>query len=430
MTDKTVIQYPSWHDNARALRKEGRAHSDIADYFGTTAGRMSQIATDNWRAYLIMFRGASQPDRRAGKKLAEFSNDADKYEFVAVQEPTPLERERARNIKKRNETPAVKEELPLAKEREFEAARKVVEGKHLIGAKIKCSKCNTTAEYFNNSGSVTPNHLPKEFTRMGWFVGKNERTDLCPEHAAPIRTPRPVEAPSTDAVVFTQKDKTMTAAAPSLTPKITTTSAWPKAEALPRIPVTSLPSHLSPAPAPAPYEAPKIMAPVAPASPVAPAPTPVAVASELGRTERRIIFAKLNDVYTDETKGYSGDWNDAKVAADLGVSVDWVSQVRDADFGPETNETIRSVQQSELLKIKDNIELLIVLIDKKIEQAQALDTKVKEALTAMDAAIDRAEQLKENIGTEDKKMEDLLGRFDTQVDEFKKKFVQLGRSSS
>ena len=74
------------------------------------------------------------------------------------------------------------------------------------------------------------------------------------------------------------------------------------------------------------------------ARPVADAPR------EMTRDDRRIIFAKLNDVYIDEKQGYSGTWTDKSVAAYLGVPWAWVAKIRDENFGAErSNEEAREL---------------------------------------------------------------------------------------
>lgn len=65
--------------------------------------------------------------------------------------------------------------------------------------------------------------------------------------------------------------------------------------------------------------------------------TVVAVAVEppaMQREDRRIILAKLQDVYLDEEQGYSSGWSDQRVAGDLGVPLAWVEALRDENFGP------------------------------------------------------------------------------------------------
>ncbi len=62
----------------------------------------------------------------------------------------------------------------------------------------------------------------------------------------------------------------------------------------------------------------------------APAVNPPA---EMSREDRRIIFAKLNEVYGDG--GYVAPWTDAALGKDLGVSPAWVRDIRAEFFGPE-----------------------------------------------------------------------------------------------
>jgi hypothetical protein len=75
-----------------------------------------------------------------------------------------------------------------------------------------------------------------------------------------------------------------------------------------------------------------------PASAVEIAEQPAAI----GREDRRIIFAKLNEVYLDAEKGYDAGWTDHRVSEDLGVPRAWVESIRDENFGPaRDNEEIR-----------------------------------------------------------------------------------------
>lgn len=52
------------------------------------------------------------------------------------------------------------------------------------------------------------------------------------------------------------------------------------------------------------------------------------------REDRRIIMAKLDDVYASETDGYVAPWTDSAVARDLGVPRAWVSEMREEFYGP------------------------------------------------------------------------------------------------
>lgn len=54
---------------------------------------------------------------------------------------------------------------------------------------------------------------------------------------------------------------------------------------------------------------------------------------EMSRDDRRVIFAKLDEVYLDEQRGYERGWSDQKVATDLGVPRKWVEVIRQENFG-------------------------------------------------------------------------------------------------
>ena len=63
---------------------------------------------------------------------------------------------------------------------------------------------------------------------------------------------------------------------------------------------------------------------------------------EMQREDRRIILAKLNDIYLDEQRGYDNGWSDHRVAEDLGVPRKWVETLREENFGPAgDNEGLR-----------------------------------------------------------------------------------------
>lgn len=67
---------------------------------------------------------------------------------------------------------------------------------------------------------------------------------------------------------------------------------------------------------------------------------------EMTREDRRLIFAKLNEVYIDERVGYDAGWSDKKVADDLGVAVAWVKNIREENFGEEQSNE-KTLQQLE-----------------------------------------------------------------------------------
>jgi hypothetical protein len=139
----------------------------------------------------------------------------------------------------------------------------------------------------------------------------------------------------------------------------------------------------------------------------------------MGKTERRIIFAKLNDVYLDEKVGYADDWSDAKVAQDLGVPVEWVALVREPDFGPEITKELKAAAAKSLDDLQGKIERHILLIDGKLEQSRSIDEKLEKAVKEAEAANDRLDELLVALETHDKQIEGLLKTYQADVAEFK-----------
>jgi len=65
---------------------------------------------------------------------------------------------------------------------------------------------------------------------------------------------------------------------------------------------------------------------------------------EITREERRLIIGKLEEVYIDEKRGYSGGWHDERVAKEMGVPRAWVAMLRDENFGPQIADNNPEVQ--------------------------------------------------------------------------------------
>ena len=133
------------------------------------------------------------------------------------------------------------------------------------------------------------------FGAHGWQVGATPAEDRCP--ACSRRS-------SSDRKQTTKGAGTMAAGPRKTTAKVATAKAAAKTTA---ITASSTPT-----------EAPGIQADLPP---------------QMGRDDRRIIMEKLDDVYGDNA--YGGSWTDTTVARDLNVPRAWVSEVREAFFGPE-----------------------------------------------------------------------------------------------
>lgn len=72
---------------------------------------------------------------------------------------------------------------------------------------------------------------------------------------------------------------------------------------------------------------------------------------QMSREDRRLIFAKLEEVYVDEGTGYTKGWHDERVAQDMAVPRSWVEVIREENFGP-----IKAEQNPEVAGIKIAVE--------------------------------------------------------------------------
>lgn len=213
-------------------------------------------------------------------------------------------------------------------DRKFKIVKKYDENlkNYVHGAVIKCSTegCANSAMFVRSGGGVIhPVHAAIWFRNKGWIVGANERSDKCPDCNARINSGNPSK-PKEEVKMIAEEVKAV---------------AIPKADQ-----------------------------------------------KTMGRQDKQIIFAKLMEAYPNVDKGYVAGWSDQKVADDLGVPVEWVASVREADFGPEFDT---------------------VLLDKKYKELEDMGRAVLDAKKLVDEAMrdrDRATKLVE-----------------TRIDEFEEK---------
>jgi len=116
--------------------------------------------------------------------------------------------------------------------------------------------------------------------------------------------------------------------------------------------------------------------------------------AKLDRETRRIILAKLDDVYMDETMGYQMGWTDQRVADDLGVDVQWIEELRVENFGDlpvsaqdrsfldEGHKILEQIREValEAAAAKDRAETLIQDAMKALDDITALDRKLDDLL--------------------------------------------------
>ena len=119
--------------------------------------------------------------------------------------------------------------------------------------------------------------------------------------------------------------------------------------------------------------------------PIAVGPVPP---REMSRKDRRIIFAKLNDVYLDERDGYSNGWSDQRVADDLNIPRAWVKSIREENFGPDgASEEIRVAlyQAKDVIgaarKHQGEIARMKAAAESLLRRAKTLETQMEPLLT-------------------------------------------------
>lgn len=124
----------------------------------------------------------------------------------------------------------------------------------------------------------------------------------------------------------------------------------------------------------------------------------------MSRADRRIIFAKLEEVYLDEERGYHAPWTDQSVAKDLGshIPVGWVVQIREENFGSvKDNGEIRAMVKrvedaaaeaktylSEVKQVRADAAALV----EKVNALAKRSTEVAKTVEAMLALAERIER--------------------------------------
>jgi hypothetical protein len=207
------------------------------------------------------------------------------------------------------------------------------------GYLITCSECGETDTVQPNgrAGTMPPQIIQQKFRQKGWNVGSTHRKDLCPE----CNGAKEVKAYTVDKNLRVE----------------------PKDIQRPTnvIQITKEPA--------------------------------VATPMQISRDDRRIILAKLNEVYLDETTGYRPGWSDNRVADDLGVMSTWVSQLRLENFGDLGVSALDAQIREEAAKIRDALQELELQVMEVLQtmqgrmeelasQRQALEAKLNPIINA------------------------------------------------
>ena len=205
--------------------------------------------------------------------------------------------------------------------------------------RLVCRECGTIDDISANThpGTRAAEDLLNIWRRRGWEIGSKPHKDVCPGCASATRKARRERK---------QDDPHHTAEIiPMPTPTCDPVPAGPPIEAEP--------------------------------------PT------EMTRDDRRVIFARLQDVYLDEASGYQSNWTDKRVAEDLGVPRAWVAQIRDENFGPEhSNEEIKATL-AEMVRWQADIERAVEEGKAVAEEVATLSATVADLVKTVAALEER-----------------------------------------
>lgn len=218
-------------------------------------------------------------------------------------------------------------------ERRYERIITTIDGKPVGCRRLVCAtpSCGQEGEILDRTtDGLPPALIERRFKQKGWEVGKNAKHDFCPTC---------VEARTIERRQRRNSSKIKSFATISNVFPLTPRETLPQLEGEADVQATA--------------ESPQ----------------------EMSRSDKRIIFAKLEEVYESEETGYKPGWSDAKVARDLGshIPVGWVSQVREDAFGPaKDNEEVRDM----LVRVGLATEAAKALLDDAKAHRKVMDTLV------------------------------------------------------
>lgn len=201
----------------------------------------------------------------------------------------------------------------------FERVRRADDGPLVHAAVLVCCKCGKRLELVASTRErMPPEFIKRQAANRGWKVGKDDKSDLCPEHHHPHHTKEPKMKPT----------KTLA--------ELSGVVSLPAFAATPEPPRT------------------------------------------MSNDDRRIIFAKVDEVYSGDH--YSAGWTDKRVAEDLNVPRAWVEEVRAEFFGEaRDNEEVRAFLD-EIDKLKPALATFATDRQEMLKRVEDLAGKVSRLL--------------------------------------------------
>lgn len=120
--------------------------------------------------------------------------------------------------------------------------------------------------------------------------------------------------------------------------------------------------------------------------------------AEASRSDKRIIIAKLEEVYLSEGEGYSADWSDQKVASYLGVPRAWVTAVRDELFGPVPDSEESRQVLADAAKLVAEVRTFMDTLAPVVRHVEQLAAQGKDLATRVDVIERRVNEQQKAMG--------------------------------
>jgi hypothetical protein len=310
------------------MNADGKTAREIAPLYGVTDGRISQIVSPNWHYYLL--RSSMSTKKRTATSLTELKADPN-YKL------------------KENDMP----------DRKFEPYKNGDPADRRHAVKIHCSVegCPKGLVFYRH-GIINPKHAAEYFRNHNWEVGSHPKDDRCPTHVGAPR--KPVTPEAGKQLVAAEVAK----AVPVKPNDISTSTMLQKPGAI----VTEIAEGGADYLKRVTERVEKIPHPID-AVTTAPSGKPL----EMTLTDRRKVVGQLNNIYSENGDGYQDDWTDDKVALVLSVPKEWVTTVREENFGPELSEQARRQQAARLLS------------EQRFNELRALSEQVRNIACDIDA---------------------------------------------
>ena len=353
---KSAMKYslPEWADEMKRLHEE-------AGMSGIALAERYKVSNSYIYMILNILRGKGSPNTpwlgEAVKLASEGKTNAEiatKFGVTANRVRDVLNMHEA-SIRYRKDKENAAKEAPMS-DRQFEATHQTENGVTRNGVLIRCGVdgCHKVERFIRSAGTVHPVQAAGYFRNKGWLIGAGPRADRCPEHAHKAKTAHYEPAKMEDMSPFHRDNQGN------------------------KMPAPKTPAPTQPVSADI-QERNEVAYEEAVAKVSEPA---TEIKKEMSKADRRIIFNKIEDVYLEEATGYKSDWNDQKVADDLGVSVDWVSSIREENFGPAGNQAAVLAETREMG----------VKITASIAELKALGNHIKELSDAFNSKYSHLEQ--------------------------------------